>query len=120
MTSKVSNAAAQAQWRIRHPDRNRLSLMINNARIRAKQTGLPFSITKYGIVIPEVCPVLGKPLQLPTGDKRPGDWSPSLDRVIPELGYVPGNVRVISYRANRIRNDASLEELEAVVAFLKG
>ena len=31
-----------------------------------------------------------------------------------------GNIRVISYMANRIRNDATIEELEAVLRYAKG
>lgn len=110
---------AQAGWRARNPEAARLGLMFNNARIRARAKGLPFSITKEDIVVPAVCPVLGVPLTLPVGNS-PGDTSPSLDRIIPALGYVPGNVRVISYRANRIRNDATIAELEAVLAYAKG
>jgi hypothetical protein len=38
------------------------------------------------------------------------DTSPSLDKINPELGYVPGNVAIISYRANRIKNNGTAEE----------
>jgi hypothetical protein len=37
--------------------------------------------------------------------------SPSLDRIIPERGYVPGNIRVISDRANRLKGGRNLNEL---------
>ena len=37
--------------------------------------------------------------------------SPSLDRIVPDRGYVPGNVRVVSDRANRLKGDRNLEEL---------
>lgn len=39
--------------------------------------------------------------------------SPSLDRISPELGYVPGNVRVISDKANRLKGSRNLTELRA-------
>lgn len=114
-------AGNSARWRLNHPEANRLCLMFNNARIRARAKGLPFSITKDDIVIPAVCPVLGVAFALPVMDQKgPGPYSPSLDRLRPELGYVPGNIRVISYRANRIRNDATVAELEAVLAYAKG
>lgn len=45
--------------------------------------------------------------------------SPSLDRMIPALGYVASNVRVISYRANAIKRDATLDELRALVAYVE-
>lgn len=83
---------------------------------RAKRQELPFDLDKSDIVIPDVCPVLGI-LITPCAENR--DNSPSVDRIIPELGYVKGNVVVISYRANRIKNDASLAELELVVAYVQ-
>lgn len=88
------------------------------ARSRAKKRGLPFDITYEDVVVPEFCPILGIPLK---EKGRPGwsDNSPSLDRIIPEKGYVKGNVRVISNRANRIKIDATIEELELVLADLR-
>ena len=91
--------------------------MLEAARHRAKVHNLPCTITLSDIKIPEVCPILGIPLQIGLGTQS--DFSPSLDRLIPELGYVLGNIYVISYRANRIKNDASLAELEAVVRYLR-
>lgn len=41
--------------------------------------------------------------------------SPSLDKIIPSLGYVPGNVRIISARANLLKNDATVDELRAIL-----
>jgi hypothetical protein len=61
------------------------------------------------IVIPAVCPVLGIPIVL--GEQR-SENSPSLDRITPKLGYVPGNVRVISDKANRLKGDRTLGELQ--------
>lgn len=92
--------------------------MLSGARKRASQLGLPFDLTKEDLVIPSVCPVLGIPVYSVSG-KGPGDNSPSLDRLIPHLGYVRGNVVVISQRANRIKNDASAEELETVASWLR-
>lgn len=43
--------------------------------------------------------------------------SPSLDRIRNELGYVRGNVIVISNRANRLKSDASIEELRDIASF---
>ncbi len=45
--------------------------------------------------------------------------TPSLDRIDSSLGYVKGNVWVISWRANHIKTDASLEELKQLVAGLE-
>ena len=88
----------------------------NNAKSRAKRKGVPFALTIDDVPpIPETCPVLGIPLQI-NNDAARGD-SPSLDRIKPELGYVPGNVMWISNRANSIKNDATPAELRAVADF---
>jgi len=38
--------------------------------------------------------------------------SPSLDKIIPSLGYVVGNVQWLSKKANGMKQDASFQELE--------
>ena len=85
--------------------------MVQKARSRAKAMGLPCSITKHDIAIPDLCPILGIPLFENKGGGHSGPNSPSLDKIIPSLGYVPGNVQVISHRANTAKNDLSPEEL---------
>lgn len=112
-----NRAAILARKRERHLTDPRKS-MLNGARKRARQLGLPFDLTEQDLSVPERCPVLGIPIFV-RGGEGPQDHSPSLDRVMPELGYVRGNVVVISQRANRIKNDASPDELEAVASWLR-
>jgi len=83
--------------------------MLNYARARAKKKGLPFNIELDDVVIPDICPLLDIPLVL--DNELFADNSPSLDRLIPSLGYVKGNVKVISVRANTIKNNATIDEL---------
>ena len=40
--------------------------------------------------------------------------SPSLDRIVPHLGYIEGNVAVISSRANNIKSYATWQEIKMV------
>lgn len=68
-------------------------------------------------MIPSHCPILGIPVYQMTGNGGGGDHSPSLDRIRGDLGYVPGNVIVISNRANRLKSDASIEELRSIASF---
>lgn len=92
--------------------------MVTNARVRAGKKGVPCTITQADVSIPKLCPVLGIPIQVSvTGS--PTDDSPSLDRIIPQLGYVPGNVVVISNRANRIKNDATFAEIKRLYEWMK-
>lgn len=88
-----------------------------NAKQRARVKNVPFAITLADIVIPSLCPVLGIPIF--RGLEVSSDNSPSLDRIIPEIGYVPGNVLVMSFKANRIKAHASIEELKLVLEFLQ-
>jgi hypothetical protein len=96
----------------------RIGIMWTAARKRASDQGVPFAITHEDISIPEACPVLGIPLSVNEGGTF-HDASPSLDKIIPALGYVPGNIAVISWRANRLKGDGTLEELQALVAWMR-
>lgn len=96
-----------------NPERN----LVYEARKRAKHRQVPCTITFEDIVIPQTCPVLGIPLERTGMNNR--DSSPSLDCVIPSLGYIPGNIAVISYRANRIKNDATIDEILKVFKYMK-
>lgn len=89
------------------------------ARSRASKRGVKFEIEMTDIVVPEVCPVLGIALQHSRITGMPNENSPSLDRIVPSLGYVKGNVIVISYRANRLKNDGTAEEHEAIARFIR-
>ena len=80
-----------------------------SAKERADTKGLPFDIELSDINIPSVCPVLGIPINTDNKDIR-SDNSPSLDKFYPSKGYVKGNIQVISWRANRIKNDGTPEE----------
>lgn len=79
--------------------------------------GIEFNITAEDVPdFPSHCPVLGIPLLFIQRDK--GGWyddNPSIDRIDPTKGYIKGNIRVISNRANRLKCNATLEELEKVV-----
>lgn len=118
MTSKRSVRSEQeARQKARDPIGYTRGKMLRSARERAKAAGLPFNITLDDIIIPKVCPVLGIEITpgIGTGRARPG--SPSLDRIIPELGYVRGNVIVTSHRANTLKNNATVREMRRVASF---
>ena len=91
-------------------------VLVSEAKGRAKKLGVPFSITEKDVTCPTHCPILG--IELLIGNNHPKDNHPSLDRVVPNLGYVPGNVQIISNRANRIKNDSTVEELGKIYHYL--
>jgi hypothetical protein len=93
--------------------------MVSSAKLRSKQRGWPApTITPDDIQIPEFCPVLG--LKLEVGVKTIKDNSPSLDVFNRSRFYVPGNVRVISQKANTIKNNATVEDVRRVLAYMEG
>ena len=96
---------------------NREKVQFNTARYQAKRRGLEFTIKFEDVVWPDVCPALG--VRLERKPKGPCDWSPSLDRIDNSKGYVPGNVIVVSMRANRIKTNAAVSELYRVADFYK-
>jgi hypothetical protein len=91
--------------------------MLTDAKTRAKKSNVPFDIKKSDIVIPTHCPVLGIPLFMGSGSSSMN--SPSLDRIVPSLGYVPDNIAVISLRANMIKNDGTIEEHLKIAQWLQ-
>jgi hypothetical protein len=92
--------------------KNPVPMMFYAARSRAKRDGIPFTITQKDIAIPSHCPILGIPLAVNTGNgKGFSPNSPSLDKIVPALGYAPGNIIVISMQANRMKSNATLEQL---------
>ena len=112
------NEAYLREWSKDYISRNPKRKLIFTARASAKKKGLPFNLELSDIVIPAHCPVLG--IELQRGVRGRNDNSPSIDRIIPALGYVRGNILIISWRANRIKNDASIEELAKIAAFYGG
>ena len=92
--------------------------MLIAARTRAKRTGLPCTLELSDIVIPEFCPVFPT-IKLNRDNSVQSFDSPSLDRLIPELGYVKGNVTVMSAKANTIKQNATPEEIMAVAVWFK-
>ncbi len=98
----------------------RVTRMLSCARERSRTQGVPYDLDRSDIAIPERCPILGIPIVL--FDERFGrrcDGLATLDRIEPAKGYVKGNVWVISHRANRLKADASLDELRALVRALE-
>lgn len=95
-------------------EKNIVYELLCHAKTRAKQKKLDFNITKEDINIPNVCPVFNIPL-----DRRDRLHAPSLDRIDNNKGYVKGNIRVISAKANRLKNNGSIEDFEKIISYMK-
>ncbi len=97
-----------------HPER----IMYSSAKARAKKKGLDFSINLEDILFPDVCPILQIPLLV--NIEKVKDDSPTLDRIDNRLGYIRGNVRVISYKANRLKNSLTEQDLKRMLKYIQG
>jgi hypothetical protein len=109
-------AQYQRNSRERHPKRH----MLYDAKARAKRNGTPFEVSLDDIDWPTHCPVLGLELIYGcTAEEGRRFNSATLDRKINSLGYVKGNVFVISHRANRMKADASIPDLQAIIRYMQ-
>ena len=89
---------------------------------RAKLAGVPFELTEKDIknkinLAGTKCPVLGVEMQISKLGSKNNDLSPSIDRIEPKKGYVRSNIIVVSMKANRIKNDATVNEIKKVADF---
>lgn len=111
---KQSYADRKARSLLTH--RGTIIRMLAQARNRAQKTGMVFDLEEGDITIPSTCPVLGIPLLL-GARKSEVEQSPSLDRIDPSLGYQKDNVVVVSWRANRLKSDATKDELKRLYEY---
>lgn len=88
------------------------------AKKRAEKSGIEFDIRLEDIKIPEVCPVFHFKFEVGEG-KGPTDKSPSLDRIDNSKGYVKNNVQVISFKANRMKSDCTVDDVEQLLCYMK-
>jgi hypothetical protein len=102
------------RWRESNPKK----YLLQNAKSRAKKRGLEFNLTEDDFDIPTHCPVFGFPLEL-YANKGTKDNKPSLDRIDSSKGYVKGNIQVLSWRANNLKSDGTIEEFIRLVEFMK-
>ena len=105
-------------WNISDIDAHYL-VMATMDRFKNKKlnTDKEFDVEYHEIVFPKHCPILGMELNYFATNYRVDNY-PTFDRIDNNKGYVKGNVHVVSWRANRIKNDGSLEDFNKIVAFL--
>lgn len=89
---------------------NREKTLWNGVRMRAEKQSIPFNLEVSDIVIPDKCPILGYKFNKNVVTRSFEE--PSIDKIIPEWGYTKGNIMVISRKANTMKSNCSLEELE--------
>lgn len=103
-----------------HITRYNLRKLLSQLRSSAKRRGIIFDIDICDLnelSFPLVCPILGIELGF---FSKVCDNSYSIDRIDNSLGYIRGNLVVISFRANRLKNDSNLVEMNRLIEFYTG
>jgi len=101
---------------------NTLEVQFRQRKNSAVKKGIPFTIKFEDLAQPEFCPILGLKLNYGWGGSSGNSRDPNkatIDKVVPELGYVLGNVFVISWRANKLKSDMTIYELEKILKYIK-
>ena len=93
---------------------------IKRSRCKGRKQGntrKELSVDYYRTLISTHCPLLGVELIYKKfeGHRTPDNYA-TLDKIDPKLGYVEGNVQIVSFRANTLKNSATLKELQTIVA----
>ncbi len=118
---RLAHLKEYAQYQRNSRRRSPRHHLVYQARSRAKRLRVAVDITVDDIEWLTHCPVLGVELSYYACRREDGirQNSATLDRRDNSLGYVKGNVFVLSHRANRLKSDASLPELKALVRYLE-
>jgi hypothetical protein len=90
--------------------RNLKNRLVNAARARSKKSGVEFDLTVDDFEIPDVCPLLGIELYVADGRKTVKYNSASLDRIDSSRGYTKDNIWIISFKANTMKSNSTLDE----------
>lgn len=110
---KKEHAKKTVIWR----SENVAKAMLSRAKSRSKNKNLDFDLVLEDVNIPELCPILGIKLEMAKGIAS--DNSPSIDRLDSSKGYTKDNIIVCSYRANRIKSDSTIEDIEKLYIWYK-
>ena len=102
-------------YRIKPPETRELLKRLEQS---AKKRGIEFTLSLSDLnelSFPITCPVLGIPLKWHRG--KPEEDSYSFDRIDSSKGYVPGNIQILSFKANRAKNNLTEDELKKFSIF---
>jgi hypothetical protein len=118
----VRSGALQRKKRLAGDVAIQARMLIAQAKYRAKRAGLPFDL-QLNDVLPHLsgrCPVFGTPFEMRCGkDDAYKPTAPTLDQFVPRAGYTRENVRVISFRANVLKRDATAAELQSILDWMR-
>lgn len=109
---RAKNRLQQKQYRKNNP----VKLLIMWARNKCKKRDIEFNLKEKDLTYTGICPVFNIKLEM-GGENL--DNSPTLDRIDPNKGYIAGNVQIICHLANRIKNNATEEQIKLILNYIE-
>lgn len=102
----------------------RLGKMLSSAKYRAKQRCLNFNLTMDFLmsIANDNCPVDGLPMDWSVDENKklqPMLRTPSIDKIVPSLGYVQGNVQIICWQYNSWKRNMSIHDMRTLLSYLR-
>jgi len=113
------NNIGRARYTV-HRRTSPFKLRATRARVRARRLGVAYNLTPEYLesIWTGFCPVTAAPIFLYERERQ-DEYCAELDRFIPSLGYIIGNVHFMSRRINRLKNNATSEELFKLANWMK-
>lgn len=101
-------------------NKSRLEEIYNKKKLSAQLKNIPFSITKEDLksILVSTCPIFKIPMHY-FSYKRTFPNNYSIDRIDSSKGYIPGNCRIISFKANCAKWKASPQEIKKIYNYVK-
>jgi len=90
---------------------------LHNKKANMKKNGVEFTVGWGDIHWPTHCPVLGLELDYFCDGEDRDKWA-SFDRIDCTKGYVPGNVGILSMKANRIKDQGTAEQHRKIADYI--
>ena len=123
MRKTSAEYSKQNREKYKNDNKVRLRKLLEGAKVRAKRNNISCTLTVDELLglypVDNMCPVLNIPLFWGTSGKGNRNNSPSLDRINPKGDYVKENICIISWRANMLKSDATVEEIQALYYYMK-
>lgn len=119
---KVANPGRRQEARNKYNaiPQNRITTLLSAARMRAKRKGLEYDPELSNLIAVDYCECCGVKLDYSVGKGvRYRSAAPSIDRIDNSIGYTVANCKVICTHCNSLKSDCTLEEAEAIVAYIK-
>ena len=123
----TANPEKNREWAAANPEKYTTKSLFYGARARAKAKGLPFTLTKEWVaerIERGICELSGVPFNIEAKRGVQGPYSPSIDKIVPELGYTPENSRMVLYGINALKSNGTNEDMinimETTIKYIRG